>query len=176
VKRITIEEHFTTEDNLHYLRLILDGKYPVAEVVQQKKNIERDVPYLSSALVQSGILTRLLDVGEGRLREMDEAGIDMQVLNLASPGVQVFDAPTAITLAKKFNNRLADIVGEHPDRFAGLATLPTQDPGESAKELGRSVLELALKWEGPQALGEMVSRPDLGQSRTVARLSDIASR
>ena len=34
---------------------------------------------------------RLLDLGELRLREMDEAGIDIQVLSHCPPGAQAFD-------------------------------------------------------------------------------------
>src|SRR5262245_18105938 len=50
------------------------------------------------------ILERLLDVGEGRLRDMDSAGIDQQLLLLTSPGVQVFDAATAVALAVSSND------------------------------------------------------------------------
>src|SRR6266404_3978700 len=45
------------------------------------------------------IVERLDDVGELRLREMDEAGIDMQVLSHANPGLQKLDAETAVGLA-----------------------------------------------------------------------------
>jgi len=43
----------------------------------------------------SRLLERLLDIGDGRIRDMDAAGIDMQILSLTAPGVQVFDAATA---------------------------------------------------------------------------------
>lgn len=47
------------------------------------------------------IMERLLDVDERRLRDMDAAGIDKQLLLLTSPGVQVFDAATAVAVAAK---------------------------------------------------------------------------
>src|SRR5689334_6671689 len=71
---------------------------------------------------------RLLDLGELRLREMDEANIDFQVLSHANPGVQRMDAATAVPLAKQANDDLAELISAHPDRFAGFATLPTPDP------------------------------------------------
>jgi hypothetical protein len=40
------------------------------------------------------ILDRLLDVGDRRIGDMDDAGIDKQLLLLTSPGVQVFEAAT----------------------------------------------------------------------------------
>src|SRR6476646_6511615 len=62
------------------------------------------------------IVERLDDVGELRLREMDEAGIDMQVLSLANPGLQKLDAETAVGLARGANDRLNEAVRAHPDR------------------------------------------------------------
>jgi predicted TIM-barrel fold metal-dependent hydrolase len=75
---------------------------------------------------------------------MDEMGIDLQVISLTSPGVQPLDAEAAVTLARDSNNRLADAVKAHPDRFQGMATLPTPDPGAAAEELRRAVGELGL--------------------------------
>jgi predicted TIM-barrel fold metal-dependent hydrolase len=87
----------------------------------------------------------LLDTAEGRLKIMDDAGIDMQVLSLVSPGVQVFDDATAIKLARKVNDDLSKIVKKYPKRFAGLAALAPQDPKAAADELERAVKELGLK-------------------------------
>jgi 2,3-dihydroxybenzoate decarboxylase len=91
------------------------------------------------------VLGRLLDVGERRLADMDAAGIDKQLLLLTSPGVQVFDAATAVSLAAASNNALRDAIRKHPDRFAGLAAVAPQDPQAAAKELERAVKTLGLK-------------------------------
>src|SRR6186713_3745304 len=64
---------------------------------------------------------RLADIGERRIADMDSSGIDLQILSLTSPGVQVFDADTATSLARDVNDELAAAVASHPDRYAGLA-------------------------------------------------------
>ena len=144
MKRITIEEHFSTEEHLAYLRSILEKKYPVPEVIQEEKILDRELPFLSPSAKENEV-SRLLDIGEGRLMEMDEAGIDMQVLSLISPGVQVFDPPTGTTLAKKINDLLSETVRKYPKRFAGLASIAPQNPIDAADELERAVQELGLK-------------------------------
>src|SRR5215469_13016882 len=67
------------------------------------------------------VAARLQDLGELRLRDMDETGIAMQILSLTAPGVQVFDTAEAVALAQSANDQLADAIRNHPDRFAGLA-------------------------------------------------------
>jgi 2,3-dihydroxybenzoate decarboxylase len=88
---------------------------------------------------------RLPDFTEYRLTEMDEAGIDMQVLSLTSPGVQVdIDAEPARANARFANDYLAKIIAQHPDRFRGFAALPLQDPAAAAAELERAVTQVGL--------------------------------
>jgi len=92
------------------------------------------------------IVARLEDVGQGRLAEMDAAGIDIQVLSHAAPSLQkLADAELAVRLARGANDRLAETVAAHPDRFAGFAALPTADPKEAADELERAVTRLGFK-------------------------------
>lgn len=94
-----------------------------------------------------GIQPRLHDLGDGeyRLREMDEAGIDFQVLSHGAPSTQKFDPETAVTLARAANDKLARAVRAHPDRLAAFAALPTPDPMRAADELARCVGELGFK-------------------------------
>ena len=82
---------------------------------------------------------RLLDLGEVRLREMDEAGIDMQVLSHGSPSAQQLTGPEGIALTKRVNDRLAEAIAKHPTRFAGFCALPTSDPQAAAAELDRCI-------------------------------------
>ncbi len=89
---------------------------------------------------------RLLDLTAERLPAMDAAELDVQVLSLNSPGIQAEDeAAVAVSRAAAVNDLLAATVAEHPDRFAGFAALPLQDPQAAAKELERAVSQLGLK-------------------------------
>ena len=53
---------------------------------------------------------RLDDVGALRLREMDESGVDFQVLSHSIPGLQGVDAATGVPLARRVNDRLNEAV------------------------------------------------------------------
>ena len=88
---------------------------------------------------------RLFDLGELRLSEMDAAGIDVQVLSHGAPSVQRLDPETAVWMARGANDRLAEAITLHPDRFAGFAALPTPDPEAAAAELDRAVTSLGFK-------------------------------
>jgi 5-carboxyvanillate decarboxylase len=90
-------------------------------------------------------LKRILDLGDGRIADMDASGIDVQLLLHTAPGVQVFDAATANSLASASNDMVADAIRKHPDRYAGLAMIAPQDPAAAAKELERGVKKLGLK-------------------------------
>ena len=151
MKRIAVEEHFSTQEHMDALRSIVEQKYPVSSVLQEEKNLQREVAWLqfsgpgnqiSQAEARRG---KLLECGTGRLKDMDEAGITMQVLTLVSPGLQVFDAAAATTMARKINDELSKIIRQYPDRFSGLASLAPQDSKEAAAELRRAVSELGLK-------------------------------
>src|SRR5271170_884115 len=56
---------------------------------------------------------RLTDFTEYRLPEMDDAGIDVQVLSLTAPGLQVdIDAERAVDNARFANDYLAKVIAE----------------------------------------------------------------
>lgn len=82
---------------------------------------------------------------ERRLAQMDERGIDVQVL---SPNPLTFlhhvDAATAVTFSRRHNDALGELVAQHPDRLAGLAQLPMQAPADAVAELRRAVDDLGL--------------------------------
>lgn len=91
-----------------------------------------------------GLLDQLLDLEDYRIKDMDANGVQMHLLLLTSPGVQMFDADTAVQLAALSNDRLAEVIGRHPDRFAGLATFPPQAPKRAVVEMGRAINQLGL--------------------------------
>lgn len=95
--------------------------------------------------VLGDLADRLDDVGELRLRDMDAAGIDVQVLSQVAPGLHHLDPAVAVPLAVDANDMLADVVRRHPSRFSGFATLPIGDPTAAAAELERSVRQHGFK-------------------------------
>ena len=91
------------------------------------------------------IVERLDDLGALRIREMDEAGIDLQVLSHSIPGLQAIDAEAGPPLARRTNDRLDEAVRRHPGRFSAFAVLPTANPRAAADELERAVTKLGFK-------------------------------
>jgi len=89
-------------------------------------------------------LPELLDVDTVRLAEMDASGVDMHLLSLTMPGVQMFEPDMGVALARLSNDRLSEIVRRHPTRLAGLASFAPQDPGAAAKEMERAINTLKL--------------------------------
>jgi predicted TIM-barrel fold metal-dependent hydrolase len=93
----------------------------------------------------ANLLSRLKDLGEMRLKDMDEAGIDFTVLSHAPSAIHTVDAESAVKLARGANDRLNDAVKSHPTRFAGFASLPMQDAQAAIAELDRCVTKLGFK-------------------------------
>ena len=91
------------------------------------------------------VVEKLKDVGEGRLADMDAAGIDVQVLSATGVGLDKLDRKTGTILARESNDALAEIVRTRPDRFAAFALLAMQDPEGAAAELERCVVRLGFK-------------------------------
>lgn len=84
------------------------------------------------------------DLGEGRLKVMDDAGIDIQVLSALSNNVQDLPPAQSAAVSRELNDRLAKTVAEHPDRFRAFATLAVSDATASVDELSRCVEELGF--------------------------------
>ncbi len=87
----------------------------------------------------------LLDLGERRLRAMDEAGIDLQVLSHFPSGPQNLPPERAAEMARAANDLIRRAIDARPDRFAGFAALPLTDPEEACRELERAVTSLEFK-------------------------------
>jgi predicted TIM-barrel fold metal-dependent hydrolase len=87
---------------------------------------------------------RLTDL-DVRLAEMDASGTDLSVLSLQTPTVQAYaPADAATALAQRYNDELAELVGQRPTRFAGLGVVAPQDPEAAAQEIGRVMGPLGL--------------------------------
>jgi len=146
MKKIAVEEHFFTREHLDHLRT--RKGYPRLEIGEDDKHnkVERlfRTPTSSQAFGVEQV-AKLLDLGAGRITEMDNAGVDMQVLSLSGPGVEELDHADGIRLARKANDQLAEAIKAHPGRFAGFAALPYGDPDAAAEELTRAVTKLGLR-------------------------------
>ncbi len=88
---------------------------------------------------------RLFDLGSLRLKEMDDAGIDIQVISHGAPSTQKLPIDIAAGLTSQVNDRLAKACAANPKRFAAFAALPTADPKAAADELERAVTKLGFK-------------------------------
>jgi 2,3-dihydroxybenzoate decarboxylase len=97
------------------------------------------------AHVWSELGPRLTDFQDKRLRLMDASGVQLMILSLNAPAVQaIWDVARAIAVAREANDVLAAEIARRPDRFAGFAALPMQDPEAAARELTRCVRELGF--------------------------------
>lgn len=124
-RKIALEEHFSTPE------LVKRG------LVARPTN---------SDTLFADIEHRLADFDELRLATMDAAGIDLSVLSVTTPGIQgMTDAKEAVALAQVTNDLLAGVVQKRPQRYAGFAALPLQDPAAAATELQRCIKDLGFK-------------------------------
>jgi aminocarboxymuconate-semialdehyde decarboxylase len=81
-----------------------------------------------------------------RLADMEQAGIDMQVVMSAPPQCYTTVAPEiAVTGARMVNDGIAEWVSKRPDRFAALGTVAMQAPTEAVAELERCMTVLGFK-------------------------------
>jgi predicted TIM-barrel fold metal-dependent hydrolase len=117
---ITIEEHFWTPEL-------------------------RDARGVSKFVKNPEITRRMDDLGALRIQEMDDAGIDMQVLSENAPAAQGLEPEAAVRLTRISNDLLHSAISAHPHRFAGFATLPTSDPKAACDELERCIVKLGFK-------------------------------
>jgi aminocarboxymuconate-semialdehyde decarboxylase len=100
---------------------------------------------IAGKVVQNPMPRAICDL-ELRLADMDRYGVDMQAVCTT---VQTFfygeEPALGAACAALQNDELAAVVKRRPDRFAGLATLPLQDPQRAADELARAMRELGLR-------------------------------
>lgn len=124
IKKIALEEHFMVPDFVDYWATTFG-------------NIS---PELSDKA-----LGALSDFGAQRLDGMDNNGIEIAVLGLAGPGVQVErDKNLAVRRAREVNDLLAKEVAKKPKRYGGLAHVAVQDAKAAADELERCITQLGF--------------------------------
>ncbi len=126
------------------------NQYIPQEAVQKSRGGPTDLTNTTAPNVAPFV--KSMDI-EAKLRVMDEAGIDMAVLHMASLNYLGLD------FCKAMNNGNARIAREYPGRFIPLAHLPLDGGGsaESIYELERSVYELGLKGVALESYSEKVT-------------------
>jgi len=127
---VTLEEHYTVPGIVSHIDLaaIRRRGFPGPDVVWGQQIKRND----------------LADLGDARLADMDASGITVQVLSVAGPGADLVPGEAGITLARDYNNALAEAVARHPDRYRGFAHLPMLAPEAAAVELERTVKDLGF--------------------------------
>lgn len=118
--------------------------------------------------------TGLAELGPGRIGEMNEAGISVQILSAHTPGVQDLAGQEGNEFAYRLNKMIADgPMTAYPGRYQAYATLPLQEPEASADELERAVREdgfvgaMANGFVGDRFLDHQDFEPVLARAETL---------
>jgi aminocarboxymuconate-semialdehyde decarboxylase len=119
------------------------------------------VPGIMEMMGQKTPANPALLIGTGRLQQMDEQGIDVEVLSI-NPFWYAIDRELARSVIKAQNEKLAAFCAAHADRFAGLATVALQHPDLAAEQIEEG-MKLGLKGAsiGASANGEELASPRL---------------
>ena len=150
MKVIDIENHFASVAWLDALRNNKTGYPRMAEDPDGKTKL-----YWAEDIWVYYIGERLQDLGDVRIKYLDEAGIDVAVLSLAASGAEPFEPEVGSEVARKTNNELAQAIAKHPDRFSGFATIAPKDVDTAVRELERAVKDLGLKgWHTHSNFGD----------------------
>ncbi len=124
-------------------RIAVEEGFTIPEIVALQRS--HNAPTTPPSAQRTAIFRALLDLGEGRIRAMDEDGVAKQVCVLAGSIIQDIDPVQGGELAALSNDRLAQAAKAYPDRITGLAAFAPRDPVRAARELERAVKTLGLK-------------------------------
>lgn len=122
------------------------------------------------------VFDRLQDLGEKRIADMDARGIDRQILALTAPATNLMrDADKATMICESANDRLADAIRAHPDRFSGMAACAPQAPDRAAREIERAVTKLGLTAVviNSHVLGEYLDDPKFSAVLEACEAMDV---
>ncbi len=141
MRKIDLEAHFYTPDYIQHLRKRKTFPYEVSDETTIKLYHNESLYSPRGLKLEEA----LLDLGEGRLRYMDQCGIDVQAISLTNPSVQLFEAKEASNWAERTNDELAEVIKKYPGRFIGLAAVAPQNPEKASLEIERAVNRLGLQ-------------------------------
>lgn len=139
----------------------LDAKYGYGGFVR----LDHYKPCCARMLIGDHVFREITDNvwdPKRRIEDCDRAKISMQVLSTVPVMFSYWAKPTdALDLSRRLNDHIAEVVRDHPTRFAGLGTIPMQDPDLAAQELDRCVRELGLR--GAQIATHVDANPHTGR-------------
>jgi predicted TIM-barrel fold metal-dependent hydrolase len=134
--------HIITPGELKYLAGRTEAPRVIVEVDGRQRLSNRDTV---SAAARAPSPTSPSDI-DVRIRHLQQVGVQRQLLTYTV--ALGYDATLPIEEQRKFfrilNDDLAAVVRKHPDRFYGVAALPTADPKWAVEELKRAHTELGL--------------------------------
>ena len=117
MRTIALEEHFVTRD--FQKATVGDGTNTPSYMLRLQE--------------------QLLDLGEGRIRAMDEGSVDLQVLSLAAMGVDTLSPADQTSVLRGVHDELATAIQAHPDRFKAFCTPALKEPANAVRELERTL-------------------------------------
>ena len=127
---VALEEHFTVPELVKRID---------PAVIKARGFIPRQAPK-----DRPNPMELVKEIGEIRLKSMDDTGITLQVLSNTGPGPDLVPGADGIAMAREMNDYLAEACKRYPGRLAGFAALPLQSPEACAAELTRCVKELGF--------------------------------
>src|SRR5438067_3999105 len=143
----------------------LDAKYRYSGFVR----LEHYKPCCARMMICDRVFREITDNvwnPERRIEECDRDGVSIQVLSTVPVMFSYWAKPVdALDLSRRLNDHIAEIVRDHPKRFAGLATIPLQDPDLAASELERCICDLGLR--GAQIGTHVDASPLTGRADTI---------
>ena len=152
---IDLEAHFYTQAVFDYLATRKDFPLFVKETKPGSYTL-RFTEHIS-LFQTTEFITTLCNLGRERIKAMDDAGLDVQVLSFSSPGIDEItpDHQSASRFARELNDIIFETMKSYPTRFMGFATLSPYDPSVSVKELERAINQLGfVGWLAHSNFGE----------------------
>ncbi|WP_232490221.1 amidohydrolase family protein [Neobacillus cucumis] len=155
--RVDFHTHIIPEDIPNFTEKFGGGRWPM---------LEKTCSCGANIMVDKKVFREVTDQvwdPEKRIKDMDEEGVDIQVLSPIPVTFSYWAEPGAAEeMSKIQNDFIAETVKKYPDRFVGLGTVPMQDVEASIREMDRCIHELGLKGIeiGTNVNGKNLDDPD----------------
>lgn len=143
MKIIALEEHIGNKQLADATRDAILASYPYYKT------------FLNPNPADAPSIPDLIELGERRIKELDAAGIDMEIVSYTNP-TQYLTGDEAVITAKAANDAMYAMIKPYPTRFRAFATLPWSKPQAAADEMRRTAKEYGF-------VGTLISgRPQTG--------------